>query len=194
MRSLTALVLLVAGCGLYNHEGVECHAAPELANSTPVRDPVTGQCRFESTCGPCSPCPPLSGAVEGGSVCGGPCEALSEAACLDTKSCRTAYRKDTLGVASFVGCWAVAPGRPPSSDADCAKLDAQSCAFHDDCAAWYGGQSSDAMSFDHCELEREGCGPASCGAPPPCPSNSSPTTRNGCYTGRCMAKSQCPMQ
>jgi hypothetical protein len=196
MRSLTALLLLAAGCGLYHQEDdVECRAAPELAPGEQLRDPVTGQCRA-STCGPCTPCPlgaPSENPV-GSSVCGGPCEALSEAACLDTRSCHTAFRTDAQGVAAFVGCWATAAGKPPSSASDCTQLDVQSCSFRDECSPFYAGASTDAMSFDRCELEREGCEAATCGAPPPCPSNSVPSTRNGCYTGRCMARSQCPQK
>ena len=194
MRSLTALLLLAAGCGLYTRDDAECRAVPAATHSEPIRDPVTGQCHPASSCGGCVPCPlgaPSEDTV-GSSVCGGSCEDLTEAACLDTKSCHAAYRADAQGVAAFVGCWATAAGKPPSSATDCTLLDVQSCAFHDDCSPFYAGASTDAMSFNRCELEREGCGPATCGAPPPCPSNSLPSTRNGCYTGGCIARSQCP--
>ena len=193
MRFFTAVLLFVTGCGLTGHDDVACRAADEPAHSQQLRDPITGQCRFESSCTGCEPCPSVaqSGTV-GSAVCDGPCEALTEAACLDTKSCHTAYRTDSAGVASFVGCWAVATGRAPNNATDCTQLDVRSCPFRDDCAAWYAGPGADAMSFDHCALERESCAPGTCGAPLPCPSNSVATTRNGCYTGHCMARSQCP--
>lgn len=196
MRALTVIFLLAAGCGLYNHEDVDCRTVPELAAGGQVRDPVTGQCQFEAGCTPCAPCPPVHTPEPpvGSSVCGGPCEALSETACLDARSCHAAYRTDARGaspVTSFIGCWAVAAGGPPSAD-DCTQLDAHTCPFRNDCTTWYTGPSNDSMTFDHCGLERESCEPGTCGAPPPCPSSSVPTTRNGCYTGRCIARSECP--
>lgn len=47
---------------------------------------------------------------------------------------------------------------------------------------------------DRCGSETQGadsCEPGTCGAPPPCPLNYVATTRNGCYTGRCLPASEC---
>ena len=189
VRPLIAVLLLVTGCNLYSHGDDDCPVY-ELSPGQEIRDPLTGQCRFEQvSCDSCVPCA-VEDSIGGGAVCGGPCEALSETACLDARSCHAAYRTDARGT-SFVGCWAVAVGGPPSAN-DCTQLDVHSCPFRNDCTTWYAGPSNDNMTFDHCALERESCEPGTCGAPPPCPSSSVPTTRNGCYTGRCMARSECP--
>src|SRR5207244_11393150 len=104
-------------------------------------------------------------------------------ACLDGRACHPAYGTDARGAVSFVGCWAIAKGG--ASGGDCAQLNVNSCSYDSQCAVWYTGASDDHMTFDHCQAERESCSPGTCGAPPPCPSNSVPTTRDGCYTGHC---------
>src|SRR5439155_26536419 len=128
----------------------------------------------------------------GSAVCLEACEKLSEAACLDARTCHAAYRTNARGVDSFVGCWALAEGGPPGGGGECAQLNVNSCPFHGECATWYTGECDDHMTFDHCEAERESCAPGTCGAPPPCPSNSVATTRDGCFTGHCIARSECP--
>lgn len=193
MRSLTTLVLLLTGCSLYSRAD-DC-STREIAPAPLVRDSSTGKCFVDvNFCDGCVPCPPkvADPSIAGSAPCGGDCEALSEAACLDARGCHAAYRTDPRGAVSFVGCWAVAFGRPPSDASACAQLDVHSCPFRDDCATLYTGSSDAAMSFDRCETERESCEPGTCGAPSPCPSNSVNTTRNGCYTGHCIARSECP--
>jgi hypothetical protein len=196
MRSLTALLVFATGCSLYTHGGDDC-AELDVVPGPQIRDPFTGQCHVEqNNCPPCAPCPiDPTPPIIGGAVCGGPCEALSETTCFDTKGCHAAYDTDPRGDGViFLGCWAVAVGGPRQSTDACAQLDAQSCPYRDDCATWYVEPGSGARSFDHCasETARDSCEPGTCGAPPPCPSNSVATTRNGCYTGRCIAKDQCP--
>jgi hypothetical protein len=193
MRSLIALVL-VTGCGLYQqHNEDDC---PSLeAPSQLFRDPFTGQCLSYTACDPCrGPCPiappGAPNAFGSGAACLGVCEKLSEAACLDSKACHAAYRTDTREVASFVGCWSTTLGEG-GGGRECAQLDVTDCPYHNECATWYTGSSDADMTFDHCEAERESCEPGTCGAPPPCPSNSVPSTRDGCYTGRCIARSEC---
>src|SRR5689334_25084569 len=60
----------------------------------------------------------------------------------------------------------------------------------------YAASDDRSSCSDRCATNQSGpdtCEPGVCGGPPPCPSNAVPTTRNGCYTGRCLAVSECPL-
>jgi hypothetical protein len=144
------LLIVLAGCDLYftdrSDDDDVCalvdYAYPE------VLDPYTGVCTTDFTpqCRPCEPCPAKPEAPLDWATCLGPCDGLTEAACLDTASCRGAY-----SAGGFAACWSVAPSGPESGS--CEGLDAYACSRHDDCAAFYTDLGGERSQFLDCRPE-----------------------------------------
>lgn len=198
MRCLAAVLVLVTGCSLYSHGDDDCNLVYAIAHGDTLRDPYTGQCRDYPSADcydACAPCPPVGAqypAQEEYALCNSYCDPLSESRCFETNGCRAAYQTDRTGAVSFLGCWAVAVAGPYRRFDACEQLDVLACPYRDDCTTWYSTRTG-TSAFDHCAAEgKDSCEPGTCGAPPPCPANSVATTRNGCYTGRCIARSECP--
>ena len=87
----------------------------------------------------------LEGANRDIRSCESSCAPLKEAACIASPGCRATYVDG-----QFANCW-LSETRPTTPQA-CAGLDADACADHDDCAAFYLPNVG-FSTFDHCADE-----------------------------------------
>jgi hypothetical protein len=154
IRSLALAAVLLGGCTLYwndDHDDGTADAGPcsgDGPSGAPLalRNPENLACVSfggDGSCDPqCGPCP-LAGADQAPApawgVCGGPCDVLSEAACVVAPACRAAYDYDCYtgtGTCSalqpFLGCFALSQS---SSSGACEGLDSWSCSSRSDCVA-----------------------------------------------------------
>ena len=199
MRSLLALVAL-AGCDLYlanasntNEVDAGCGSGGSGSSGGVLRDPSTGTCQSFADCTINVPQWPK---------CDGPCEGLSECACLANKLCHAAYTPSSgSGAPVFETCWDVGPDEP-SPTAPCAGLDANACADEPTCASLMVVET-DVEHFTSCfaaPTSPTGCadpgicyGSVQCNdAPPACPVGTVAGITNGCWSGYCIPTTKCP--
>lgn len=183
-----------------------------------LRNPFTGECQSfggggwcDYECGPCPAYDEPAVADPSWGYCESQCTGLDEAACLDTPACRGAYVDvcppyadcDVESALAFADCWAVDQTGPIQGE--CSGLDAWDCSRHDDCRAVHWNAGEDACTdpscigdFGFCMAEPAPIDPGTCWGEvwcdivePVCPAGSVPGVKDGCYTGQCIALSDC---
>jgi len=179
MRSaLVAAVLVVSalsgGCNLYwHHTGGDDYCAEDDTAPLELRNPETGVCQDFTMpyCSPCEPCPAYNGAaLPNWTTCFGPCEGLSEGACLATDNCHAAYLDGDAGAPpQFSQCWeSYGPsGAEPAMTGACSTLDATACIRRDDCIHLFAAIGA---PFEGCAPEPlpVSCDEATCAADSHC--------------------------
>lgn len=170
LPSTLLAALLASGCTIYfGDDGDDEPCLEDDGAIAPItlRNPETGACEDfggygGGGCGPWPAEPDVAPLPDWG-FCPSQCEALDEAACLDTAGCRAAYYQwvcppDTLCdqgelPPQFWGCWSVSQSGPVQGACD--GLDADECSRHDDCTATYVDDwERDGRIFDRCAPER----------------------------------------
>lgn len=149
--TLSAVSALSGGCSLYlgHHHGDDddclVNAEDDAAPSFRLRDPQTGQCSDFGYGGGGYCCPDGADCAEpantpaipsGWNSCSGPCEGLTEGACLATPSCHAAYFDGDQGVPpQFWQCWETTGPYDIgyANDGECSSLEAEACSHRDDC-------------------------------------------------------------
>lgn len=141
---IVALIVALSGCALYWEQSPKPSPTPDPvpcgAPEYQVRNVETGLCEYQGDCpgtegAPWTPILP---------ACTGRCSDLGESACLASTGCHGAYAAEEFAV-----CWETIPG--VQHDGLCGRMDAFTCAYHDNCASWF-----ENGRFDHCIAEHGG--------------------------------------
>ncbi len=175
---------------------------PAIA-SPQLRDPDTLTCvAGPPGCNPeCGPCPGVPATSWG--ICGSPCEALDDAACVADDRCRLV--RDAYcavnGNCFFesVGCFPTDMAAQPN--VLCTGADAWTCSTSSSCVAYHiGGAPSPeapmARQFSFCGPEGKGPGkchdaPACASPSPQCPAGTTAGVVDGCHSGACIPNDLC---
>lgn len=217
MRGLAFVLvssLALPGCLLYFDDGGKssCNLLDEEpAIAAAQRNPELLTCESfgGGTCDPkCGPCPAAEGAalapLPSWGFCGSSCEALGEAECGARDDCRVVKdARCAIGLdctTDFLGCFPTDQLVDPSVECTAAP-DGETCSRNPACTAYH--------RVDPCPLDGpcprefalcmpEGTSPGQCFAealcdrvPPPCPSGTTPSIANGCYTNACIPLDLC---
>lgn len=150
MLRWVTFAFLLAACDLYGNSqpDAEICAGPAAGDDIPansLRNPDTGQCQsIPYDCEPCGPCSPP--AQPDWASCQGPCESQTEAQCLASTTCHTAYLDQ-----AFWGCFDLPPSGAVTGGG-CTALDSQTCSEHPDCVSDYsdGGSGAANATYTQC--------------------------------------------